>query len=183
MEDRAVNITRVGITVSYPCNFMVIASMNPCPCGYYGSKVKECTCSDVQRANYRSKLSGPLIDRFDLQIQVGSVDYEKLRDRKTESSSQIKKRVNRAREIQVKRYKEYGIYSNSELTSKMLEKYCKLDDETFKILKSYLEKLKLSNRTYTKILKVSRTIADLDEKENIELEHVLEAIQYRTLDK
>lgn len=183
MEDKEVNITRVGVTVSYPCNFMIIASMNPCPCGYYGSKVKECTCTDIQRANYRAKLSGPLIDRFDLQIQVSSVEYAKLRDRKMESSSQIKKRVNNARKIQIKRYKDYSIYSNSELTPKMLEEYCKLDDETFNVLKNYLEKLKLSNRTYTKILKVSRTIADLEEKENIELEHVLEALQYRTLDR
>lgn len=183
MEDREINITRVGVTVSYPCNFMIIASMNPCPCGYYGSKVKECTCTDIQRANYRTKLSGPLIDRFDLQIQVGSVEYTKLRNTKTESSKDIKIRVNRAREIQIKRYKNYPIYSNSELTPKMLEEYCKLDDETFRVLKDYLEKLSLSNRAYTKILKVSRTIADLEEKENIELEHVLEAMQYRTLDK
>lgn len=146
-------------------------------------EVKECTCTDIQRANYRTKLSGPLIDRFDLQIQVGSVEYTKLRNTKTESSKDIKIRVNRAREIQIKRYKNYPIYSNSELTPKMLEEYCKLDDETFRVLKDYLEKLSLSNRAYTKILKVSRTIADLEKKENIELEHVLEAMQYRTLDK
>lgn len=183
MEDKKINITRVETTVSYPCNFMTIASMNPCPCGYYGSKIKECTCTAIQRQNYRSKLSGPLIDRFDLQVQVSSIDYSKLREKNIEKSEDIRKRVSKARKIQLKRYKKDKIYSNSELTASMIEKYCTLDNETFCVLKEYLEAQKLSNRAYSRILKVSRTIADLDGKDKIELEHILEAIQYRILDK
>ncbi len=183
MEDKKINITRVEAAISYPCNFMTIASMNPCPCGYYGSKIKECTCTTNQRLNYRAKLSGPMIDRFDLQVQVSSVDYSKLRNSNTEKSEDIRKRVNKARKIQTSRYKYDNIYSNSELTPKMIEKYCHLDNETFKVLQEYLETQKLSNRAYSKILKVARTIADLDSKESISLEHILEAIQYRILDK
>lgn len=183
MEDKQINITRLEAVVSYPCNFTTIASMNPCPCGYYGSKIKECTCTANQRQNYRAKLSGPLIDRFDLQVQVSSVDYSKLRDKDIECSANIKKRVNKAREIQINRYKDEKIYSNSELTAKMIEKYCFLDNKIFKVLQDYLELHKLSNRAYSKILKVARTIADLEGKEKISLDHVLEAIQYRILDK
>lgn len=183
MEDKQINITRVEAIVSYPCNFTTIASMNPCSCGYYGSKIKKCTCTEKQRQNYRAKLSGPLIDRFDLQVQVSSVNYSKLREKNIESSADIKKRVNKARKIQIERYKDDKIYSNSELTTKLLEKYCSLDNETFKVLQDYLESHKLSNRSYAKILKVARTIADLEEKESIFLEHILEAVQYRILDK
>lgn len=183
MEEKQINITRVESTVSYPCNFMTIASMNPCPCGYYGSKIKECTCTLNQRLNYRTKLSGPMLDRFDLQVNVNSVDYSKLRDKNIEKSKEIRKRVNEARRLQLERYKNDKIYSNSELTSNMIEKYCNLDDKTFNVLKEYLESKKLSNRAYSKILKVARTIADLGYKNNIELEHILEAIQYRILDK
>ena len=183
MEDKEVNITRVECTINYPCNFITIASMNPCPCGYYGSKIKECTCSPFQRSNYRAKLSGPMIDRFDLQIQVNSIDYSKLREKESESSSSIRKRVNKARDIQIARYKKEKIYSNSELTANMIEKYCYLQKKDFDILEEYLERQKLSTRAYSKILKVARTIADLEEKENIELEHLLEAMQYIILDK
>ncbi len=183
MEDKQINITRLEAVVSYPCNFTTIASMNPCPCGYYGSKIKECTCTENQRQNYRAKLSGPLIDRFDLQVQVSSIDYSKLREKNIENSITIKKRVNKAREIQSNRYKNERIYSNSELTAKMLEKYCFLDKQIFKVLQEYLELYKLSNRAYSKILKVARTIADLAGEEKISLEHILEAMQYRILDK
>lgn len=183
MEDKQINITRLEAVVSYPCNFTTIASMNPCPCGYYGSKIKECTCTENQRQNYRAKLSGPLIDRFDLQVQVSSIDSSKLREKNIENSITIKKRVNKAREIQSNRYKNEKIYSNSELTAKMLEKYCFLDNQIFKVLQEYLELYKLSNRAYSKILKVARTIADLAGEEKISLEHILEAMQYRILDK
>ncbi len=183
MEDKQINITRLEAGVSYPCNFTTIASMNPCPCGYYGSKIKDCICTENQRQNYRAKLSGPLIDRFDLQVQVSSIDYSKLREKHVESSVSIKKRVNKAREIQSNRYKNEKIYSNSELTAKMLEKYCFLDSKIFKVLQEYLELYKLSNRAYSKILKVARTIADLEGEEKISLEHILEAMQYRILDK
>lgn len=183
MEDRKVNISRVGINISYPCNFMLIGSMNPCPCGYYGSKEKECVCTPNQRNTYKSKLSGPMIDRFDIQIKVPSINYKDIENNNIESSSSIRTRVNNARKIQLKRYKEYSIFSNSELTPKLIEKYCNLDLETNKLLSTYFEKMKLSSRAYFKVLKVARTIADLENKENIETDDILEAMQYRSLDK
>lgn len=183
MEDRKISISRVGLNIIYPCNFMLVASMNPCPCGYYGSKIKECSCTERQRTMYKSKLSGPMLDRFDIHIQVPQVDYKKLTEKPKEGSCEIQKRVDKARKIQLKRYEENNIYSNSELTPKLIDEFCKLDKETNKVLNNSIEKLKLSTRAYSKILKVARTIADLDEKENIELEHILEAIQYRSLDK
>lgn len=182
MEDKKININRLESKVTYPCNFMTIASMNPCPCGYYGSNIKECTCTNVKRKNYISKLSRPLLDRFDLHIQVSSVNYNRLRDKKIEKSLEIRNRVNKARTIQINRYTEDRIYFNSDLTANMIEKYCNIDDDTFNLLKEYLECKKLSTRSYSKILKVSRTIADLENEENIRKEHVLEAIQYRILD-
>ena len=183
MEDKKISISRVGMNITYLCNFMLVASMNPCPCGYYGSKIKECSCTERQRHLYKSKLSGPMLDRFDIHIQVPQVDYEKLNQKPKESSSEIQKRVDKARKIQLNRYKEVEIYSNSDLSPKLIDKYCNLDSKTSKVLNNSIEKLKLSTRAHSKILKVARTIADLDEKENIEHEHILEAIQYRSLDK
>lgn len=163
---------------------MFIASMNPCPCGFFGSKEKECTCSPRAIENYMGKISGPLLDRIDIQIEVSPVKYEKLEnEEKPESSEDIKVRVNRARKIQQERYKENGIYSNAQLTPKLLNKYCKLDKEGKAILQNAFEKLGLSARAYGRILKVARTIADLEEKENIEVQHIAEAVQYRSLDK
>lgn len=183
LEDGFVTISRSLSTLTYPCNFMLLASMNPCPCGYFGSKEKECICSERQRANYKSKLSGPMLDRFDIHIQISSVDYSKLEAREGEKSEDIRIRVNESRKMQLKRYKDFNIFSNSELTPRLLEKYCKLDEESNQILKKSFEKLKLSARAYSKILKVARTIADLDKKENIEVNHIIEAIQYRSLDR
>ena len=184
LEDRVVTISRVNSTLTYPCNFMLIASMNPCACGYYGSKDKECTCSPQAITRYMGKISGPLLDRIDIQIEVTPVKYKKLQDdTKIETSEDIKKRVNEARKLQIERYKEYNLYSNSELTPRLIEKYCKLDDVSHKILQNAFEKLGLSARAYGRILKVARTIADLDHKENIEAKHVAEAIQYRSLDR
>lgn len=183
LEDRVVTISRVGASLTYPCNFMLIASMNPCPCGYLGSKEKACTCSKKQIQNYRAKLSGPLLDRFDIHIQVPSVDYQKLEAKCGETSKQIRQRVNEAREIQVKRYQEAGIFSNVELTPKLMEVYCKLDKESKELLSQSFEKLNLSARAYSKILKVARTIADLDKSESIQKMHLMEAIQYRSLDR
>lgn len=183
LEDRVVTISRVGASLTYPCNFMLVASMNPCPCGYLGSKEKQCTCTQKQKDNYKAKLSGPLLDRFDIHIQVPSVDYKKLESNNGESSEIIRNRVNSARIIQLMRYKNDGIYSNSELTPKLIEQYCSLDKESNNILSMSFQKLNLSARAYSKILKVARTIADLDESENIKKMHLLEAIQYRSLDK
>ena len=158
--------------------------MNPCPCGYYGAKDKNCTCTTSQINKYMGKISGPLLDRIDIHIEVEAVDYQKLaRTEKSESSKEIRKRVNRARQIGQERYKEYGIYSNSELTPKLLDKYCKLGEKEIEVLKDAFEKMGFSARAYGRILKVARTIADLDEKENIDLKHIAEAINYRSLDK
>ena len=184
LEDRIINISRVNAQLSYPCNFMFVASMNPCPCGFFGSKDKECTCSSKAIEKYMGKISGPLLDRIDIQIEVSPVKYEKLEnDDKPESSEEIKKRVNNARKIQQERYKEKGIYSNAELTPKLLNKYCKLDEDGKLLLQNAFEKLNLSARAYGRILKVARTIADLADSNNISAEHIAEAIQYRSLDK
>lgn len=184
LEDGIVTISRVNATLTYPCNFMFVASMNPCPCGFFGSKDKTCTCSEQAISRYINKISGPLLDRIDIQIEVTPVKYKNLNSSsKEESSFEIKKRVNFARKIQQNRYKQDKIYSNSQLTPKLIEKYCALDLESQKLLETAFKKLDLSARAYSRILKVARTIADLENKENIELSHIAEAIQYRSLDK
>lgn len=184
LEDKKVTISRLNTTVTYPCNFVFMASMNPCPCGYYGTKEKKCNCKPEQIKRYINKISGPLLDRIDLQIEVESVSYYKLEsNEKVETSKEIRKRVNAAREIQLKRYKKYAIFSNSELTPNLVEQYCRLDKQSKKILESAFQKLKLSARAYDKILKVARTIADLEKSENIQISHLAEAIQYRSLDR
>lgn len=183
LEDRNVTISRANASYSYPCNFMLVASMNPCPCGYYGSVDKECICNEKQRINYRGKVSGPILDRIDIQIEVPSVKYEKLEGKAGESSEIIRERVNKAREIQLTRYKGVNIYSNAELTPKLIEKVCKLNEPSKIILKKSFEKMNLSARAYSRILKVARTIADLDGKKDIDSTHIIEAIGYRSLDK
>lgn len=184
LEDKIVTISRVNASLTYPSNFMFIASMNPCPCGYYGSQDKECTCSPQAISRYIGKISGPLLDRIDIQIEVTPVKYQKLESTdEIESSQEIKARVNKARKIQQQRYSKEEIYSNSQLTPKLIEKYCKLDTEGKNILELAFQRLGLSARAYGRILKVARTIADLDDKENIETQHIAEAIQYRSLDK
>ncbi len=183
LEDKQVTISRVGQTLVYPCNFMLVASMNPCPCGYYGSSYKKCNCSSYDIKKYLNKLSGPLLDRIDIQIEVQRVSYDKLDINVSETSSQIKERVEKARKLQENRYKDEKIFSNAQLSSSQCEKYCKLDIESKDLLKIAYEKLGLSVRANNKILKVARTIADLEGKENIEKKHIAEAIQYRSLDK
>lgn len=184
LEDRNVTISRLYSKVIYPSNFMLIASMNPCPCGYYGSTEKECQCSKTAIEKYLNRISGPLLDRIDLHVEVKPVKYQKLdSSNKVESSRQIKERVNKARRIQYLRYKDLNIFSNSELTPQMIEKYCVLNQECKQILELAFNKLGLSARAYSRILKVARTIADLEEKQNIEKYHLLEAIQYRSLDR
>lgn len=184
LEDKIVTISRVDFSTTYPCNFMFIASMNPCPCGYYGSKERQCTCREDQIQKYIHKISGPLLDRIDIHIEVESVNYQKLEnDSPAESSCEIRKRVNNARNIQLERYKNYKIFSNSELTPALISKYCKLSSESKKILESAFNRLGLSARAYNRILKVARTIADLDNSENIQTHHLAEAIQYRSLDR
>lgn len=184
LEDREVTISRVNASLTYPCNFMFVASMNPCPCGYFGSKEKECTCTQEAISRYMSKISGPLLDRIDIQVEVTPVKYQKLESsEEVETSAEIKTRVDMARKIQIERYKSYGIFSNSELTPKLIEKYCSLDAKSKTILQNAFEKLGLSARAYGRILKVARTIADLDGKVEITSAHIAEAIQYRNLDR
>ena len=183
LEDKKVTISRVNQTLTYPCNFVLVASMNPCPCGYYGSSYKKCNCTQNEIKRYMNKLSGPLLDRIDLQIEVQRVSYDKLDSGLPETSCKIKERVDNARKIQAKRYKNEKIYSNAELNPSQCEKYCKIDDESKELLKIAYQKLGLSARARNKILKVARTIADLEGKKNIEKKHIAEAIQYRSLDK
>ena len=184
LEDKIISISRVNATLTYPCNFMLIASMNPCPCGFMGAKEKNCTCSPQAISRYIGKISGPLLDRIDIQVEATPVKYQKLNsEEQIENSENIKKRVSMARKIQQDRYKDSKIYSNSQLTPKLIDKYCKLDNEGKTILQNAFERLGLSARAYGRILKVARTIADLSASENIDKNHIAEAIQYRSLDK
>lgn len=184
MEDGTITISRANGSFTFPAKFMMVASMNPCPCGYLGDPNHECSCTQVQIDKYLSKISGPLLNRIDIQIEVSPVKYEDLKDnREEEASSSIKKRIINARNIQRNRYKEIGILTNSELNGKHISKFCKTNSESEKLLKNAFEVLGLSARAYNKILKVSRTIADLDGSVNIETKHIAEAIQYRSLDR
>ncbi len=184
LEDRKITISRANCTLTYPCNFMFIASMNPCPCGYANDSVNKCTCTPQQISKYVKKISGPLLDRIDLHIEVQPVEYERLQDDAyAEDSKSIKERVNQAKKIQKERYLEYNVLSNSELTQPMIKKFCKLNNDAQSLLKDAFKQYGFSARTYTRILKVARTIADLAKSENIEIEHIAEAIQYRVLDK
>ena len=184
LEDGTITVARNAQTIEYPANFILIASMNPCPCGNYGSTHKQCKCSPNQIHKYLGKLSGPLMDRIDMYIEVDSVTYEDISGEiQEESSKTIKTRVDAARRIQTKRYEGQRIYSNSKMTSSMIKRYCKLDKETNDILLLAFESLKLTARAYNRILKVARTIADLDNSIAIKEEHVIEAINYRSLDE
>ncbi len=184
LEDNVITISRAQRTVRYPANFMLVASMNPCPCGNYGSKTHECTCTPAQIAKYRSKLSGPLMDRIDLHIEVDNVTYGDLSSKESgESSSEIKRRVDNARNIQLKRFEGTGVYSNSRMNNAMVSEFCKLTPECAQILKLAFERLGMSARAYNRILKVARTIADLEGEENILPSHITEAVGYRSLDR
>lgn len=184
LEDGFVHISRANASLSYPSDFMFVASMNPCPCGYYGDPLHQCTCNQGQIDRYLGKISHPLLDRIDIHIEVLPVKYEELNsDISSRSSSEIKKSVDIAREIQAKRFEDKGLYSNSQMGNKDIKKYCKLNPSSEKIMKSAFDRLRFSGRTYNKILKVARTIADLESSPEIQDNHLLEAIQYRSLDK
>lgn len=183
LEDGMVVISRAKMTLEYPCHFMLVASMNPCPCGNYGSS-NPCKCTPNEIHKYVNKLSGPLLDRIDLQVEVDSVSYDDLRSKvKAESSSEIKKRVEHAREIQRERFKGSKIFTNSEMTNAMLEEYCGISKQSEALMQVAFDKLRLSGRANARILKVARTIADIDDSKNIETKHIAEAIQYRSLDR
>ncbi len=185
MEDGIVTVSRVSSTFTFPSQFVLVGTMNPCPCGFFGDPLKECTCSQRSIDNYLSKISSPILDRIDLHIEVKPVKYSDLeKDNKdVETSKDIRGRVNRARNIQIKRYRGKNIFSNSELGVRDIEMYCKLDKSSSNLLELAFDNLGLSARAYNKILKVSRTIADLDLSENIKDIHIAEAIQYRSLDR
>jgi magnesium chelatase family protein len=184
LEDGDITITRSLVTASFPARFMLVAAMNPCPCGYFGDRVRACRCSPQQIRQYQAKISGPLLDRIDLHIEVPSVKYRALSGKELgESSAVIKNRVNLTREKQKKRFGNSGIMVNARMTEKQIRKYCPIDEESHQLMEMAIEKLGLSARAMNRILKVSRTIADLEGKENIEPTHVAEAIQYRNLDR
>ncbi len=184
LEERKVSISRARISVEFPTNFMLIASMNPCPCGYYNHPEKECVCGSGQVQRYLNKVSGPLLDRIDLHVEVTPVSFDQMtQDRKAESSAEIRERVIKAREIQQARFSDYGIHSNAMMGSQMVKEVCQINDAGRVLLKKAMERLGLSARAYDRILKVSRTIADLSASEDIRIEHLAEAIQYRSLDR
>ena len=185
MEERRVTISRAKAALDFPANFMLIASMNPCPCGYYNHPEKECTCPPGAVQKYLNKISGPLLDRIDLHVEVTPVSYAELSNaNKGESSAQIRERVIKAREIQAERYKETPeVYANAQMSSKQLREICTINQAGEALLKKAMERLNLSARAYDRILKVSRTIADLAASEDIKAEHLAEAIQFRSLDR
>jgi magnesium chelatase family protein len=184
MEDRYVTISRSKFTVDFPTKFMLVAAMNPCPCGYYNHPDKECTCGSAQVQRYLSKVSGPLMDRIDLHVEVTPVNYDDLaNDVPKEGSKEIRQRVIAARLIQIDRYSVSPTTSNATMSSKELKSYCRLDDGGKELLKTAMDRLGLSARAYDRILKVARTIADLDDQPYILAKHLAEAIQYRSLDK
>src|SRR6056297_414426 len=184
IEDGEILISRANANLKYPSKFMLVASMNPCPCGYYGDPKHECRCSQNQIDNYLNKISGPLLDRIDIQIEASPIEYKDLKDKEdSEKSKDIKKRINKARNTQKDRYRELNIFSNSQLTNKAIKKYCNFTEDAERLLKNSFDSLGLSARAYNKIIKVARTIADLDFEETIKLNHLAEAIQYRNLDR
>lgn len=181
LEDKVITVTRAGGAVTFPADFMLCASMNPCPCGNYGSAYRECTCTPAQIRRYRAKISGPLLDRIDLQVEVDSVKYDELAaDEGGETSAEVKKRVERARAIQRERFG--GPYTNANMGEKQIKKYCRLSAECEDILRGAFERLSLSARARSRIIKVARTIADLDFSAEIRPEHILEATSYRNFD-
>lgn len=184
LEDSKVTISRAYGSYSYPASFMLIAAMNPCPCGYFNHPTRECTCNSLAVNRYLSRVSGPLLDRIDIHIEVPPVDYDELTSRGSEEpSSVIRDRVNKARKIQLERYKDTKITSNSRMNREQFEKFCRLDDSANGLLKRVFDMFSLTARAYDRILKVARTIADIENSETIKSEHISEAIQYRTLDR
>ena len=181
LEDGEVVISRSKSSVKYPCNFILLGAMNPCPCGFLGDREKQCSCTDAQIQRYKSKLSGPLLDRIDLVIEVPRLTTDELINSTVESepSSVIRERVVKARKLQAMRYKDEGILTNSELTAEMIKKYCILDEKSLQIMKLAAQKYQLSGRKYNRVLKIARTIADLSESTNIESVHLTQALQYR----
>ena len=185
LEDRKITIARASYTVEYPCSFMLVASMNPCPCGYYGDPTHHCVCTPGQIQRYTSRISGPLMDRFDLHVEVPVVPFKDLSQMQPgEPSAAIRERVVRARRMQEERFSPFkGIYANAQMTERMLHEFAEPDAASLDMLRMAMERLKLSARAYSRILKVARTIADLDNSERVQSQHIAEAIGYRNLDR
>lgn len=185
IEDGYISISRARLSVEYPAKFMLVASMNPCPCGHLNDPVRECVCTPVQIQRYLSRISGPLLDRIDLHIEVTPVPFEELNRRaEGEPSETVRERVIRARRVQAMRFEnDAGIYCNAQMNTRAVRAYCKLDNSGQQLMKMAIQRLGLSARAYDRILKVGRTIADLAESDSIRPEHLSEAIQYRSLDR
>jgi magnesium chelatase family protein len=185
LEDRSITISRAKFTVEYPASFMLVAALNPCPCGYFNHPEKECVCAPGVVQKYLNKISGPLLDRIDIHIEVTPVNFDELTsDRKEEKSESVRERVIKARDVQEKRYAEdEHVHSNAQISSRQLKEICVIDHAGQDLLKTAMNKLGLSARAYDRILKVARTIADLGGSEEITTEHLAEAIQYRSLDR
>lgn len=185
LEDRKITISRAKYTVEYPCSFMFVASMNPCPCGYYGDPTHHCVCTPGQIQRYMNKISGPLLDRIDLQIEITPVPFKEIAStRQGEPSSVIRERVIKARQIQEERFRNHkGIYFNSQMSERMIHEYAEPDDNSLELLHTAMERLSLSARAYSRILKVARTIADLEGSQKVQTNHIAEAINYRNLDR
>jgi magnesium chelatase family protein len=185
LEDRNITISRAKFSVEYPASFMLVASMNPCPCGYYNHPTKECVCAPGVVQKYLNKISGPLLDRIDIHLEVVPVPFKKLSEMESsENSEAVRERVLAARKIQEKRFAEHqGVYANAQMTSKLIREYVVLDNESNNLIKNAMDRLGLSARAYDRILKVSRTIADLDGQEHVQADHLSEAIHYRSLDR
>ena len=184
LEDGKVTISRAAATLSYPARFTLAAAMNPCPCGFYGDLARPCTCTPLQIKGYRSRISGPLLDRIDIHVEVPRVRYEELsRETEGETSEEIRGRVNRTRGIQRERFKGTKIYCNAHMGPRHIKKFCEIDEDSNRLLETAMERLALSARAYHRILKVTRTIADLEGEADILAHHLSEAIQYRSLDR
>ena len=184
LEDLWVTISRASSTLTYPSSFMLVAAMNPCPCGYFADPKHECRCSFQQIHRYRSKISGPLLDRIDIHVEVPAVPYQDLmKESEAEPSKDIRKRVSAAREIQSKRFSRAKIYCNAQMNSRHIKTHCNIDDASRSLLESAIDKLGLSARAFNRVLKIARTIADIEGEKNILVDHISEAIQYRNLDR
>ena len=183
LEDKKITVSRAAASYTYPCNAMMVVALNPCKCGYYGDGTSRCRCSETDVKKYLGKISGPMLDRIDIQLEAAPVKYADLKGMKGESSEEIKKRVNAAREIQKERYKNESITTNAQLSGSLIEKYCVIGENESRMLKNAFESLGLTARAYTRILKVARTIADCDGREKINEMDIAEAIGYRSLDR
>ena len=185
LEEGSVTIARAALSLTFPARFMLAGAMNPCPCGFFGDPTRECRCTPAQIQRYVSKISGPLLDRIDIHIEVPAVRYRELREKAAaEGSADVRERVLRAREKQLQRFaEEKQVYSNAQMPPKLIRRHCQISAESEKLLENAMVKLGLSARAHDRVLKVSRTIADLDESESVEPKHLMEAVQYRSLDR